>query len=124
VKPTENLASSLCFQTFAFKVQLPLPRGGDLGAAFTRGATAAAPGAIWLFNATARTKQELKFDWRGHPEKKLVLHGKGPSTSTPFVYFSPVSCSSKPAAVSVSKCGCGRVLKVRRLRVRDARASE
>ena len=50
--------------------------GGDLAAAFARGAGAAQPGAVWLFNATARTSQELTIDWRGHPEKKLVLHGK------------------------------------------------
>ena len=56
--------------------------GGDLGAAFTRGAAAARPGAVWLFNATARTKHELTIDWRGHEEKKLVLHG---------VYFSQAS---------------------------------
>ena len=56
--------------------------GGDLAAAFARGAAAARPGAVWLFNSTARTKQNLKIDWRGKEPRKLVLHG---------IYFSQPS---------------------------------
>ena len=49
--------------------------GGDVWKTFMRGAAAAAPGAVWLINATRGTAQELRIAWGPSAPAKLVLHG-------------------------------------------------
>mmetsp|Transcript_34273 Transcript_34273/g.67384 ORF Transcript_34273/g.67384 Transcript_34273/m.67384 type:complete len:393 (-) Transcript_34273:85-1263(-) len=56
--------------------------GGDLKASFYHGPAGAAPGAVWLINATEGTLREVPIRWGAAAVPKLVIHGLHYSQTT------------------------------------------